>query len=133
LPSSRAAHCPREAWAGNHKAHLSVAAWYCWCFDLETAVDKLRTGIKSFNESKGIENTETNGYHETITIFWATIVFKFIKEFGSDHPFEDIASAVVSAFATKRHLYFEYYSFDIFHSKEARKTWIKPDLRPFDP
>ena len=60
---------PRENWAGNDRAHLIVGAWFCWRFDLYTAITKLRVAIKSFNESKGVQNTETNGYHETITIF----------------------------------------------------------------
>ncbi len=120
---------PREGWIGNDRTHLILGTWYCWHFDLQIAIDKLRTQIKLFNESKGLENSDTVGYHETITVFWMTIIFEFINNFGRNHPFEDVASAIVSAFVGKRDHYADYYSFNIYKSKEARNHWIEPDLK----
>ena len=58
----------KEKWT--HEAHLIVAIWYCKSYDLSKALNLLRYHIKSFNLSVGTPNTDSQGYHETLTRFW---------------------------------------------------------------
>jgi hypothetical protein len=118
---------PKAKWT--HAAHLVVGAWYCRRFDLETAIEKLRINISAHNESVGPVNSETSGYHETITVFWARTIDAFIKSRPKSRSFEELADSVVDAFGDKAGFFREYYSFDILASLEARKVWIEPDLK----
>jgi len=52
-----------------HAAHVAVAA--AWIYEEPaTALDRLRRDIRRYNEIAGVANTETAGYHETLTRFW---------------------------------------------------------------
>jgi hypothetical protein len=97
---------------------------------LDEAIAKLRCGIRFYNESIGVKNTDSSGYHETITVFWATLVFELLEHLAPNCPPESCVSIVTSTFAGKSALWREYYSFDIMRSKEARTKWIAPDLKP---
>lgn len=39
----------------------------------------MRSGIVSYNLAVGTENTGDSGYHETLTIFWLTVLNLFLK------------------------------------------------------
>lgn len=127
---SKMAHYPREAWSHNLSGHLVVASCYCCQFPIEVAMAKLRCGIRSYNEKIGIANTESSGYHETITLFWCKLIWHFLRRVGPGHPTEVKVSFVLNAFSDKNTIWREYYSFDIIASKEARKKWVEPDLKP---
>lgn len=43
--------------------------WYAQQFSEEEALAKLTDAIKNYNISVGTENTDTSGYHETLTVF----------------------------------------------------------------
>lgn len=58
------------------------------------------------------------------------MICSVVENCGRNRCFEDVALAVVTAFASERDLYRQYYSFDVFRSKEARMTLVKPDLKP---
>jgi hypothetical protein len=120
---------PKPKWT--HAAHLVVGTWYCTQFDLNTAIDKLRSNIRAHNDRVGTINSDTSGYHETITIFWARTIAAFIKSRPETISFPELADMVVEAFGHKSGLFREYYSFDIVASAEARKSWIEPDIRTF--
>lgn len=60
----------KEEWT--HAAHLVVALWHLLEYgDIEHALCFLRPGIILSNRSMGITNSDTRGYHETITVFWS--------------------------------------------------------------
>lgn len=53
----------------NHRAHLSVLAWYLLRFEESRAIERVVSGILRFNREQGIEQTRSGGYHETLTLF----------------------------------------------------------------
>jgi hypothetical protein len=54
---------PRAEWT--HRAHLLVGAWHVHRYGPEEALARLRVGIRQLNESNGVVNSATDGYHET--------------------------------------------------------------------
>ena len=56
----------KPAWT--HAAHLRVGAWHVHHLGAERALETLRPGIRRLNESHGVANTASGGYHETITV-----------------------------------------------------------------
>jgi hypothetical protein len=116
---------PKAIWT--HAAHLAVATWYLASFPEGTAIDRVRTGIQHYNECVGTANTEVSGYHETLTIFWLKMVWRFLEEKGNGGSKLDKVRSVVEAFGGRRDLFKQYYSFDVVASREARARWVPPD------
>lgn len=113
---------PAKEWT--HAAHVTVAA--AWIYeDPATALDRLRPAISEYNAAQGGQNTDTSGYHETLTRFW-------VERIGETMPAgTDRMTAVrdaVARYGSDSGLFRRYYSFDVVNSKEARREWITPDL-----
>jgi hypothetical protein len=117
-----AGRLPRAAWT--HAAHVAMGACYAVRYGA-TAVDELRTGIKRHNAAVGTLDTETSGYHETLTRLWSGVIARAVK--GLTDPWLAARHAVES-FGEKRDLYRLYYSFDVVKDKAARAGWVPPDL-----
>jgi hypothetical protein len=91
----------------------------------------MRLRIPRYNEAVGGKNTETSGYHETVTVFWIRVLARLhdSREWNSRSEF---VRAAVEQFAGQRDFFRAYYSFDLAGSTEARRRWIAPDLQPLD-
>ena len=113
---------PRAEWT--HAAHVAIGACYVTRYR-DGAVDALRTGIRRHNAAVGTADTETSGYHETLTRFWAEAVAREIA--GVRDEFE-AARRAVARFGNDRTLPARFYSFDVVQDRRARATWVPPDL-----
>jgi hypothetical protein len=118
---------PKEEWT--HGAHLLTGACYVRELGREAALDRMRECVRRYNESVGGKNTETSGYHETITAMWIRLLHGLWKE---SQPMERAAFAAlaVDRFEPRRAVFREYYDFDVVGSTEARLRWVEPTLKP---
>jgi hypothetical protein len=105
-----------------HAKHLTVAAWYFWRLEPETAREKMRMGLRKFIAHHG-----KHGYHVTITEFWLLLVERSVCQ---DH--RDLLTAVNETVASfhNKDLVYEYFSRARLNSAEARTAWIEPDIKP---
>lgn len=105
----------------HHRDHLTVATVYLYSADLETAMDRMRSSLKRFAAHHGV----TGLYHETLTRFWLQQVEKYLDCGNS------LSESVrkVREQLNDKNLVFDYYSRERIESKEARETWLKPDLK----
>ena len=110
-----------------HAAHLTMAFWYLSRLDQAEATERIRTGILHYNECQGTANTDTSGYHETLTIFWIRIVAKFLKDADASWSELEVANRLLKAYAGRSGLWRDYYSFDLIRSGESRRRWIEPE------
>jgi flavin reductase (DIM6/NTAB) family NADH-FMN oxidoreductase RutF len=113
---------PKSRWT--HTAHVAIGAYYAVRYPGE-AFERIKKGIIRYNEAVGTENSDTSGYHETLTRLWANVLAKFAA--GSADPWKASCEAV-ARFGEDRDLHHLYYSFDVVRSTIARRTWIPPDL-----
>ena len=108
---------PKKEWT--HEAHLIV----CWDalqrMSADEALAYLRGAIRAYNEASGTPNTDTTGYHETITQYFVGAVAQ-IKE----QPLE----CVFSSPGCRREAPLRYWSRDTLFSTTARHEWVEPDL-----
>jgi hypothetical protein len=118
---------PKSAWT--HQAHLRVGLWHVLHFGPEEALTRLRTGIRALNESHGTLNTDSGGYHETITRFYVCWIANYLARAGRNRPLDELADELVQA-AGDSQLPLRYYSRDRLYSVEARRSWVEPDLQP---
>src|SRR5580704_15885599 len=114
----------RHLWT--HAAHLAVGTWYLMSFPERIAVEKVRSGIRHYNECVGTANTEDSGYHETLTLFWLGMIKAQVCDLvGTSRRLAVLR--VIEQYGSRRDLFKEYYSFDVVRSREARGRWIRPD------
>lgn len=114
---------PKREWT--HAAHVLVGAVFCCRYPKDAALRHMRQTVRAFNESVGGKNTESSGYHETMTRFWLDVLAHLraahpdLEEF----PFSQLA---VERFGQRRDLHTQCYDFDLLASTQARLHWIAP-------
>ena len=117
----------------SHEAHLITALFLLSKHGDET-LPIIRQHLKDYLKSIGVESTDTSGYHETLTVFWLWRVKKqFADKNGQVHWNQDTVDDLVEDFEiTERNIWLNYYSKERMMSVEARKNFVKPDVKPFD-
>ena len=117
---------PKSEWT--HEAHLVVAVWYCSKYPFEEALSLVRKNITEHNESVGTENSDAEGYHETITKFWLLIAKNFLKN-RKLLEVTDNCNALINSKMGKSNYPLNYYSHSLLFSVNARHNWVTPDLK----
>jgi hypothetical protein len=107
--------------AFHHRDHLAVAVAYLYTSNLETSMDRMRSSLKRFAAHHGV----TGLYHETLTRFWLQQVEQRLDR---SQCLEQSVRRTHEQLSDKN-LVFGYYSRERIESKEAKETWLKPDLK----
>ena len=116
---------PKEQWT--HTAHFIMAVWYCVGVPLPEAVEKIREGIKRYNVSVGGKNTDSSGYHETITLFYTMSIAHYLVRAGVKTLTDETLSVFLQQpFLEKEHIH-RFYSKELLMSTQARRGWVEPD------
>ena len=118
---------PREEWT--HEAHLAATTYLLLRrpdIDLDNALPDI---IRSYNESVGGVNDDTQGYHETITRVFLRGVRLFLAEADLKEPLHELVNELLLSPMGRRDWPFRFYSRDRLFSVEARRGFIEPDLR----
>jgi hypothetical protein len=91
----------------------------------------MRLCVRRYNEAVGGKNTETSGYHETITVAWIKLLCGLLRRL---QPMTRAAFAThaVEHFGSQRDIFSRYYDFDLVASTDARRRWVPPTLQPLD-
>jgi hypothetical protein len=109
-----------------HNEHLTVAFYYAFHHDFETALAKMRSGIFNLLEAFGVDLSKEMPYHETLTVFWMRTIFDFLES-QKEKSFVETANKILEMCGDKD-LPLKYYSRDFLFSDEARKNFVKGDL-----
>ena len=117
----------RARWT--HHAHLTVGFWYLLHHSPADAMNRVRVGITALNETMGVGNTDTSGYHETITRAYLSGIHFFIERHAARPPVEALTLLLATPLASSEWLH-KHYSRDRLFSVQARKAWVEPDLLP---
>lgn len=122
-----ALHLPREHWT--HEAHLIAGFWYAWRLPMPAALDEVRTRIRAHNEAVGTANTDTGGYHESITRLYMHAIASHVaahRALGFEESLRQLLASPIAA----RDWPLRHYSSERLFSVAARRGWVEPDLRP---
>jgi hypothetical protein len=123
-----AAAIPRPEWT--HEAHLRVGAWYVNHFGADEALARLRAGIRRLNESNGVANTPTDGYHETVTAGYVRLLARFLTDCPAAMPFEERVVALLASPVAGKQALLRHWSRAVLMSPRARAEWVEPDRAP---
>ena len=117
---------PRPEWT--HEAHLA-ATTYLLLRRKDIDVDRELPGlIRRYNESVGGVNSDSEGYHETITRLFLHGVRLFLAEEDLDEPLHELVNELLLSPMGRRNWPLRFYSSARLHSVEARRGFIPPDL-----
>jgi hypothetical protein len=118
---------PKSEWT--HAAHLAVGTWHVHHHGAAKAVELLRKRIQALNESHGTPNTDSGGYHETITCAYAHLIADFLAGCREGTTLADRVQVLLASPLASNSALLEYYSRDRLISVAARQGWVAPDLR----
>lgn len=118
---------PKADWT--HHAHLRAGLWHVLEHGPFEAMERLRARICAYNESVGTANTDTSGYHETITRFYVVIIDRFLSTVDRTADPDVLADLLIAQYGDRR-LPLHHYSEKRLFSPVARRAWVEPDLRP---
>lgn len=111
-----------------HPAHLAVGLYYCRTLPFAVAKNVMRDGIHWLNDRHGTPNTETSGYHETLTVFWLKRIWNFLDERCEERNLAALSNELIEKF-NDPDLPLKYYSRETLFSAEARRDYLSPDRR----
>jgi hypothetical protein len=117
---------PKPEWT--HAAHFAVTLWLIRhrpALDLD---EKLPGLIQAFNEATGTPNTDSGGYHETITRASLAAVRAKLAASGLA-PLHEILDRLLASPLGESGWLLEYWSRERLFSVAARRSWLPPDLK----
>jgi hypothetical protein len=117
---------PKTEWT--HAAHFAVALWLLRQRGLQAMVD-MPPLIRAYNESTGVVNSDTSGYHQTITVASLRAGHAWLAARPRTPLHLALRELLDSAYGRSDWL-LSYWSRERLFSTAARRGWIEPDLRP---
>ncbi|MBB5060402.1 hypothetical protein HDF16_005138 [Granulicella aggregans] len=118
---------PREKWT--HAAHLASAVCALSIYSEEAAFEELARLISVYNEATGFHNTDSSGFHYTITKA-SLIAAKSVVECHKGKPLHLVTNSLVASRFGKSEWIFKFWSKEALFSPSARRTWVEPDVKP---
>lgn len=124
-----AATLPKARWT--HQGHLAATAGLILLhpeMPLDTALPEL---IRRLNDSHGVPNSDTRGYHATITIFFLAAIRHYLSRHDTTRPAHEQVNALLDGpLGAGKAVMGAYWSDGVLYSAEARRHWVPPDIKP---
>jgi hypothetical protein len=114
---------PKARWT--HAAHFAAALWL---------IRQGRDGetpelIRAYNLAVGGVNSDSEGYHETITQASLAAARAFMAAHAGE-PLHRVCNALLASPYGDKNWLLVHWSKDRLFSVEARRGWVEPDLEP---
>jgi hypothetical protein len=117
---------PEPDW--KHREHC-IATLGLILFYPEMDLDQELPGIiQRYNVANGGQNTDTSGYHHTMTLLFLNAIRHFVRTLPPGTSPGDAARALLQSPIGTKEYPLRYYSRECIMSKEARRGWVVPDL-----
>ena len=85
---------------------------------------------RQHNDNRGTPNSETDGYHETITAAYVQLIAAHLARFEGQVPLESCVAALLESPLARREALLQFWSRARLMSPQARAQWVEPDLAP---
>jgi hypothetical protein len=117
---------PRPDWT--HEAHLAATTYLVLRrpdVDLDARLPDI---IRQYNESVGGVNSDTEGYHETITRTFLHGVRLFLGEADPKEALHELVNELLLSPMGRRDWPLSFYSRERLFSVESRRHFVPPDI-----
>jgi hypothetical protein len=121
---------PAPRWT--HQAHLTVGLWHVLNRPSDVVLDEIRRGIIAYNVAVGTPNSDSRGYHETITAFYVWAIRAYLRNAAAGPTLVEVTNGLLASPYAQKSYPFDFYSRERLLSVAARRAWLDPDLRPLD-
>ena len=119
---------PKADWT--HAAHFAAAVWLLrYRPDLTTA-SAIKGLISAYNEATGTPNTDTGGYHHTITLASMRAASAHLAGYPETASLHRILDALLASPLRHPDWLLDYWRRETLFSVAARRDWTPPDLAP---
>ena len=122
-----AAELPKSGWT--HAAHFAVAVFLIRSPDHDAMRD-MPGLIRAHNAHVGTPNTDTEGYHATITRASIHMAAHILETLPENASLTEAVKAVLDSPCRSTDWIFSYWSRERLFSVGARRDWVPPDLKP---
>jgi hypothetical protein len=117
---------PKPQWT--HAAHFAAAFW-CITHPTLVAERDMPGLIRAYNEATGVPNTDTEGYHATIT----QASLRAARAWLAAHPHAPLSAALADLLASpygRSDWLLTHWTRPVLFSPDARRAWLAPNLQP---
>ncbi|HEY8617688.1 hypothetical protein [Phenylobacterium sp.] len=114
---------PKAEWT--HAAHFAAALWLL-AQPGRDAPAEMPGLIRAYNEATGGRNTDTEGYHETIT----QASLRAARAALAGRTRAEALAHLLQGPCGRSDWLLSYWTRDRLFSPEARRAWLDPDLQP---
>lgn len=117
---------PKPQWT--HAGHFAAVLYLLrhrpdW--DVSSAMPPL---IRAYNEATGVANTDSSGYHETITQASIRAARQVLSALGPEVALHRVVNTLLESQMGRSDWLLRYWSRATLFSVAARRHWVAPDL-----
>ena len=112
-----ACRLPKSEWT--HEAHVQAGLSLVLRMGASRALATLREAIPRYNISTNTPNTDTGGYHDTLTVYYVWAIDELLRDGIS--PEDIVSQPLVSRTAA-----LQFWERDDLFSVQARRHWVAP-------
>ena len=117
---------PKAQWT--HEAHCAACIYLMVKRPEINLRNELPNIIRAYNDATSTPNTDTGGYHETITQFYITIIREFIDDQVNGYNLHDLVWRFMDSPLAAKDYMLNFYSKELLFSVKARHEWVDGDL-----
>ncbi|MCK5575068.1 MAG: hypothetical protein KAI28_04605 [Sphingomonadales bacterium] len=117
---------PKAQWT--HEAHCAACIYLMVKRPEINLRKELPAIIRAYNDATDTPNTDTGGYHETITQFYITIIREFIDDQVNGYNLHDLVWRFMDSPLAAKDYMLNFYSKELLFSIKARHEWVDGDL-----
>lgn len=118
---------PRSDWT--HRGHFAAALWLGAHPEVLAREGGMAALIRRYNVATGVANTDTDGYHETITRASMAGAAAMLAD-NPGRPLGAVLDSLMEGPLGNKHWPFAYWTEARLMSLLARREWVEPDLAP---
>ena len=117
---------PKSEWT--HAGHFAAAFWLSRARGA-AALHEMPALIRAYNQATGVANTDTSGYHETITVASLRAARAWLAA-RQKMPLHTALNELLATQFGRSGWLLEYWSAELLFSVGARRGWVGPDRKP---
>lgn len=117
---------PKSEWT--HAAHFAAAFWLLRDRGA-AALTEMPPLIRAYNRATSVPNTDTSGYHETITVASLRAARTWLAA-RADMPLHTALNELLASEFGRSEWLLAYWSTQVLFSARARRAWVEPDRTP---
>lgn len=119
---------PKARWT--HEAHFALALWLIRDRGCAMTPDAMRLVITRYNDATGTANTDSSGYHHTITVASMRAPADHLRRCGTEMPLHRVLASLMASPLGRADWLLSHWTRELLFSVDARRGWRDPDRMP---